>query len=315
MNSYIRFSMRYSWLIILFVLIAQGSWAFVVSDTLIIDGEIIYVEEKDTPISDSLNLARKSDFKEKKNPIIWGLESSYGVQLTDFFVANGVNQDLVSVNKFTGKSNPKFYHSIVSFGAHVRVHKNIEIGLGFNYSIGDVYEQSANFSSENNTVSFFVDGSQIQRVFETEVQPEVNELDTTALIFQRELFRMRSIQIPLKFRFYVNDFSVKSKWRAYGEISPVYRSFRLSSANQQQMLFLNSNGNYTYLNVGNHEYHQFGVIVGAGAEYHLSKRFGAFTQLNWSFPPINQSVESGAKYYTQYSTINLGLRIIMGTGK
>ena len=70
MISYIRGMKRYFWLIGLFVILAQESWAFVVSDTLIIDGETIYIEEHDTPISDSLSNSRKNDFKEKRKPLI-----------------------------------------------------------------------------------------------------------------------------------------------------------------------------------------------------------------------------------------------------
>jgi hypothetical protein len=314
---YIRVVMRYFWIIGLFVIIAQESWAIVVSDTLIIDGEIIYIEERDTPLSDSLKNARKHDFKEKKKAIIWGSDCAIGMQITDFSISNHLNKDLFSVNDFLEVSNKVFYHSSASIGAYVRVHRFIEIGTSLNLSLGAVSEESAQLNALNNTVAFYSNGNQIEQVFETEVQPGVVELDTASVSKQSHQFKLSSFQIPLKFRFYVNEFSVKSKWRAFGEISPVYRSFKLSSTSldSDQMLFLNSAGNFEYLNVGRRTYHQFGVLVGAGSEFQLNKRFNAFVQANWSFPPINKTDVAGVNYFTQYSTLFLGVRVLINDGK
>jgi hypothetical protein len=309
--------MRYFWIIGLFVIIAQESWAIVVSDTLIIDGEIIYIEERDTPLSDSLKNARKHDFKEKKKAIVWGSDCAFGMQITDFSISNHVNKDLLSVNDFLEVSNKVFYHSSSSIGAYVRVHRFIEIGASLNLSLGKVSEESAQLIELNDVVSFYSNDDQIQQVFETEVQPGVVELDTARVSKQSLQFKLNSFQIPLKFRFYVNEFSVKSKWRAFGEISPVYRSFKLISASSDsnQMLFLNSAGNFEYLNIKSRSYHQFGVLVGAGSEFQLNKRFNAFVQANWSFPPINKSDVAGVNYFTQYSSLFLGVRVLINDGK
>lgn len=317
MISYIRGMKRYFWLFGLFVILAQESWAFVVSDTLIIDGEIIYIEEQDTPVTDSLSNSRKTDFKEKKKPVVWGIDGAYSMQITDFSISNNVHQDLLNVNEFLGRANPTFYHSGVSFGGYIRVHRNIEIGTAFNYNVGNVSESSAYIANQSNTVSFFSKGNQIQQVFETEVQQEVTELDTLSISPITQSHRMTSIQIPLKLRFYVNEFTVKSRWRAFGEISPVYRSFQMRSrmTDSNQMLFLNQNGSFEYLNVGNQSYRQFGVLVGAGSEFLLTKKLDFFVQANWSFPPVNQNTAAGANYFTQYSSLFLGVRVLVGQGK
>lgn len=317
MIPYIRVVMRYFWLIGLFVTIAQESWAIVVSDTLIIDGEIIYIEERDTPLSDSLTNARKHDFKEKRKAIIWGGDCSFGMQITDFSISNNLNKELLSVNDFLEVSNKVFYHSSASIGGYVRVHRFIEIGTSLNLSFGSVSESGAQLTQLNNTVSFYENDNEIQQVFETEVQPGVVELDTISVIKQLHQFKLNSFQIPLKFRFYVNEFTAKSKWRAFGEIAPVYRSFKLSSnsSGSNQMLFLNSSGNFEYLNLGSRTYHQFGVLVGAGSEFQLTKRLNAFVQANWSFPPINKTDDAGVNYFTQYSSMFLGVRVLINDGK
>ena len=250
MNPYIRDTMRYFCLISLFVLIAQDTWAFVVSDTLIIDGEVIYIEEQSSPITDSLNQARRNDFKEKRKAPIWGFDGGYGMQMTDFSISNQVYPELIGVNEFLGISNKTVYHSNLALGVYFRVQKNIEIGVSVLRSIGAVNETSGQVNNVDYTVSFFASENQIQQVFLTEVQPNLFELDTLSIPRLTQTFTFSSIQVPLKFRFYVNDFSAKSKWRAFGEISPTYRSFKLKNTegNSSQMLFLNASGNFEYLN-------------------------------------------------------------------
>ncbi len=317
MNPYIRFAMRYLCIISLFVLIAQESWAFVVSDTLIIDGEVIYIEERNSPMTDSLNQARKNDFKEKRKAIVWGFDGGFGFQMTNFSISNKVYQQLVGVNEFLGISNNTVYHSNLALGAYFRVHKNIEIGVSVLGSNGTTNQSNALLYNTGNTVSFFTSENQIEQVFQTEVQPGVFELDTVTLSTFSQTFNLSSLQVPLKFRFYVNDFTVKSKWRAFGEISPIYRSFKLKNTggNAGQMLFLNSTGSFVNANLSNQNWSQFGVLVGVGSEFRLTKKLNAFVQANWSFPPVNKAAESGVNYHMQYSNLFLGLRILMNDGK
>jgi len=314
--SYIRGMKRYFWLIGLFVILAQESWAFVVSDTLIIDGETIYVEEEHAPVTDSIYRARQNDFREKKKPVIWGVDGAYGNQMTDFSISNFNNQELVSVNEFSGISNRTFYHSGFSLGGYLRVHRNIEIGTSINIFGGEVSESTALINTASTSVSFFLDEDQIQHVYQTEVQPQVFELDTAAVSTFTNEFNLSSFQIPLKFRFYVNEFTAKSKWKAYGEISPVFRSFNLkSNSPASQMLFISASGDFETLNIVDQRFQSFGVLVGAGAEFHLTKRLNAFVQANWSFPPVNSAGSNGANYFTQYSNVFFGIRVLMNDGK
>ena len=317
MNPYIRDTMRYFCLISLFVLIAQKSWAFAVSDTLIIDGEVIYIEERKSPMTDSLSQARKSDFKERLKAPVWGFDGGFGFQMTDFSISNQVYPELLGVNEFLGISNNTVYHSNFTLGAYFRVHKNIEIGVSVLGSNGTTNESNALAYNTSNTVSFFTSENQIEQVFQTEVQPGVFELDTVSLSAFSQTFNLSSLQVPLKFRFYVNDFTVKSKWKAFGEISPIYRSFRLKNTggNSNQMLFINSAGSFVNTNLSNQNWNQFGVLVGVGAEFRLTKKLNAFTQANWSFPPVNKAGESGLNYHMQYGNLYFGLRILMNDGK
>ena len=317
MNPYIRDTMRYFSLISLFVIIAQVSWAIVVSDTLIIDGEVIYIEERNSPLTDSLNQARRNDFKEKRKAPVWGFDGGYGMQMTDFSISNQVYPELTSVNEFLGISNKTVYHSNLALGAYFRVHKNIEIGVSAQRSNGTTSESNALVYNTSNTVSFFTSENQIEQVFQTEVQPGVFELDTVSLSAFTQTFSLSSLQVPLKFRFYVNDFTVKSKWRAFGEISPIYRSFKLKNTgeNSNQLLFMNSAGGFVNANLSNQSWNQFGVLVGVGSEFHLTKKLNAFVQVNWSFPPVNKVSESGVNFRTQYSNLFLGFRILMNDGK
>ena len=313
--------MRYFWLIGLFTLIAQDSWAFVVSDTLIIDGEVIYIEEEQKPVTDSLDQARKRDFKEKRKELIFGVDAGYAMQLTDFSMSNHLHSELKGVNEFLGLPNKPLYHSGFGVGGYFRVHRNIEIGCSFFSTKGSVGVTSAsvfnNPEGEGNAISFYTSDNQIYQVFETEVQPDVFELDTALLSIYSQRFNLNSFQVPLKFRFYVNEFTLKSKWRAFGEISPVYRSFKLSSvvSNDGQLLFLNANGSYEYLTLTNRSWHSYGVLVGAGLEFFISKRLNAFLQANWSFPPVNNLSSSGVAYYSQYSNLNAGVRLLLSDGK
>jgi len=315
--SYIRGMKRYYWFIGLFVILAQESWAFVVSDTLIIDGETIYIEERHTPISDSLSNSRKNDFKEKRKAPILGFDGGYGMQMTDFSISNFNHQDLVSVNQFSGISNSMFYHSGFALGGYIRVHRNIEIGTSLNIFAGRVSESTAFINTSSASVSFYLDEDRIQHVFQTEVQPQVFELDTAAVSTFTNEFNFSSFQIPLKFRFYVNEFTAKSKWKAYGEISPVYRSFKLmsNSPEESQMLFINASGDFETLNLVDQRFQSFGVLVGAGSEFQVTKRLNAFVQANWSFPPVNKVSESGVNFRTQYSNLFLGFRLLMNDGK
>ena len=298
-------------------MIAQESWAFAVSDTLIIDGEVIYIEERNTPVTDSLNNSRKMDFKEKRKPLIWGVDGGFGIQITDFDVANNLNKELLSVNEFLGVEKNTYYHSNVLFGGYIQVHRNIQIGTSVNLSSGKVNLSTADLIAPSDVVSFYTNDNQIQQVFVTEVEPEVFELDTAVVKTFSEKYNLLSFQIPLKFRFYVNEFSTKSKWRAFGEISPIYRSFRLksNSGNSEKILFLNSSGNNEYINDVDFSWHSFGVLVGAGSEFKFSKKIDLFIQGNWSFPPVNNIGNTGLTYFTQYSNLYVGIRILMSERK
>ncbi len=317
MNPYIRGTMRYFWLIGLFVLIAQESWAFVVSDTLIIDGEVVYLEERESALTDSLNQSRKNDFKEKSKPIIWGIDAAYGLQLTDFSISNKVNSNLISVGDFIQEKSKVSYHNSWMIGAYTRIHKNIEFGLAFHRTSGAVSVSNASINSTSNTLSFDLIDQNIRQIYEVEVQPQVFESDTVICLIYSDYFKLKSIQIPLKFRFYVNDFSMKSRWRAFGEISPVYRSFSLkrNSTDSSQMLFINTAGFYEFLNYEDVNWRGLGVWVGAGSEFFLSKKVNAYVQANWNFPPMNASGMNELNHFTQYSNLFLGFRILMNDGK
>jgi hypothetical protein len=309
--------MRYFWLIGLFVLIAQESWAFVVSDTLIIDGEVVHLEEREAELSDSLNQSRKNDFKEKSKPIIWGIDAAYVLQLTDFSISNKVNPNLISVGDFIQEKSKLSYHNSWMIGGYTRIHKNIELGIAVQGTNGAVSVSNAEINSTSNTLSFDLIDQKIQQIYEVEVQPQVFESDTLMCSIYQDYFKLKSIQIPLKLRFYVNDFSIKSRWRAFGEISPVYRSFSLkrNSTDSSQMLFINAAGSYEFLNYEDVLWKGLGVWVGAGSEFFLSKKVNAYVQANWNFPPMNASGLNELNHFTQYSNLFIGFRILMNDGK
>ena len=317
MNPYIRGTMRYFWLIGLFVLIAQESWAFIVSDTLIIDGEVVYLEEHESALSDSLDHSRKSDFKEKRKPFVWGLDAAYGLQLTDFSISNKVNSNLISVGDFIQEKSKVSYHSSWIIGGYARIHKNIELGMALQGSNGDVSVSNALINTTSNTLSFDLSDQNIRQIYEVEVQPQVFETDTLMCSIYEDYFKLKSIQIPFKLRFYVNDFSAKSKWRAFGEISPVYRSFSLKRniVDSNQMLFMNSEGSFEFVNYENVSWKGLGVWVGAGSEFFLSKKVNVYIQANWNFPPMNASGLNELNHFTQYSNLFVGLRILMNDVK
>ncbi len=306
---------RYFLILGIFCILAQDSWAFAVSDTLIIDGQTVYLEEHETPFSDSLSNARKKDFREKRREITWGLNGGMGTQISDFGISRNELSGLATTSDFLDLSDKIFYHSSLFVGGYIKIHSNIEIGISAIGSKGVVSEANAEVAA-GSTVSFYSNLNQIQQVVLTEVQPQVFELDTFALSVQNANFSLTSFQVPFNFRFYVNDFNFKSKWKAYGEISPVYRSFSLRNKQAStQLLFLNSDGNYEYLEVRERKWSNFGVLVGVGSEFQLTKRMNAFVQASWNFPPVNSSSESGLNYFTQYSNLFLGLRVLMNNGK
>jgi hypothetical protein len=309
--------MRYFWLIGLFVLIAQDSWAFVVSDTLIIDGEVVYLEERQAELSDSLDQSRKSDFREKKKPFTWGIDAAYGLQLTDFSISNKLNSDLISVGDFIQEKSKVSYHNSWMIGGYTRIHKNIEIALALQGSNGSVSVSNALINSTSNTLSFDLIDQNIRQIYEVEVQPQVFETDTFMCSIYEDYFKLKSIQIPLKLRFYVNDFSVKSRWRAFGEISPVYRSFSLkrNTIDSSQMLFINAAGSYEFFNYEDVSWKSIGVLVGAGSEFFLSKKVNGYIQANWNFPPMNSSGTNQLNHFTQYSNLFIGFRILVNDGK
>lgn len=308
--------MRYFYLLCLSVFLTHEARAFACSDTLIIDGQVVYVEERVTAISDSLNNARRNDFKEKRKVIEWGIDASYGLQLTDFSISRSINSELLSVGDFLELTDKTFYHSGFASGLYARIHRSIEIGISIQGAKGVVSESSAEGLAAFNTLSFYSSQNQIQQVALTEVQPQVFELDTIALTVGNANFDLTTFQIPFKCRFFVNDFTLKSRWKAFGEISPVYRSFSLKSRGASNpLLFLNTLGDYEYVEIEERKWSSFGVLVGVGSEFQMNKRMNAFVQANWNFPPVNSSDASGINYFTQYSSLFVGIRVQMNKGK
>jgi hypothetical protein len=190
------------------IVIAQPCWAIaVLNDTLIIDGEVIYIEEKSRSGADSLIHAKQTDYKKSRDPMPWAMECvGFGSNVKSNW-SYTPDENFFSLQKFTKEKQNSF-----GFGARLsfftQLHKHVHVGLGLDYYQFNAQLYSVNPNGAENSLAFFLsDNQEVNQVVQVEIQPGAYETDTVQLNTTLNQWQIQQWAIPLHFRFYVNAYS------------------------------------------------------------------------------------------------------------
>ncbi|MFM7770956.1 MAG: hypothetical protein ACKO8Q_10410 [Bacteroidota bacterium] len=297
--------------------IAQQSWAIaVLSDTLILDGEVIYVEEKSKTGADSLIKSKQQDFKMKRKDLSWALEFSSVGSYSKYSWSHIDDLNLISIPEFMGDSQ-KVLGGGFKIGAFTQMHKQIHVGFGIDYLKMNLTMQEIIPENTGLGTSFFSStNSIINQVIEVEIQPGAYETDTLQLpILSNELL-LQQLAIPVHFRFYVNEYSNRKNWRAFGQISPALVWIKQKpNSNSNQILFLNGSGAFQTIAIENSRHLKGNVAVKCGLEYKISKYIQANVGVVFYFPPISLSYSNQIQNSISSKQIEIGLRWSKGNWK
>jgi hypothetical protein len=298
------------------IVIAQPCWAIaVLNDTLIIDGEVIYIEERSQGGADSLIHAKQSDFKKSAESLPWAVECvGFGSSVKSAW-SYSPNDNFLSLQKFIGKKQNDF-----GFGARLsfftQIHKHIHVGLGLDYYQFNTQLYSVNPLNSESTIAFFLgDNQEVNQVVQVEIQPGAYETDTVQLITTSNQWQIQQWAIPLHFRFYVNAYSQRQNWRAFGQISPTIYFHRHSVDSPVIQSFLNENGQFLNAVIQNKTDVLGSVQIKLGIERRLSKHLQCHAGLNFQFPPLVSEHAGNTRVSFNTRNVDFGLRWSIGKWK
>ena len=298
------------------IVIAQPCWAIaVLNDTLIIDGEVIYIEEKSRSGADSLIHAKQTDYKKSRDPMPWAMECvGFGSNVKSNW-SYTPDENFFSLQKFTKEKQNSF-----GFGARLsfftQLHKHVHVGLGLDYYQFNAQLYSVNPNGAENSLAFFLsDNQEVNQVVQVEIQPGAYETDTVQLNTTLNQWQIQQWAIPLHFRFYVNAYSQRQNWRAFGQISPTIYFQRHSVEAPRIQSFLNENGQFLNAVIQNKTDVLGSIQIKLGLERRLSKQLHCHAGMNFQFPPLASEHAGNTRATFNTRSIDFGLRWSIGKWK
>jgi hypothetical protein len=298
------------------IAIAQPCWAIAVyNDTLIIDGEVIYIEEKSLGGADSLIHVKQTDFKKSRDQIPWAMECvGFGSNVKTSW-SYSPDEKFFSLQKFIGKKQNNLGYG-ARFSIFTQLHKHVHVGLGLDYYQFNAQLYSVNpFNAENSIAFFLGDNQEVNQVVQVEIQPGAYETDTLQLITTLNQCQIQQWAIPLHFRFYVNAYSQRQNWRAFGQISPTIYFQRHSVDSPVIQSFLNENGQFLNAVIQNKTDVLGSIQIKLGLERRLSKQLQCHAGIAFQFPPLATQHAGNSRASFNTRSVDFGLRWSIGKWK
>lgn len=298
------------------IVIAQPCWAIVMmGDTLIIDGEVIYIEEREHRGADSLIEAKQSDFKKSDEKLPWSFEIvGLGTNAKTSW-SLPLNENLMSIQQFLEKRQTAFGFG-GRFAAYTQLHRHIHIGLGLDYAQMNAHVYSIGPSNTGNSIGFFKDeNNTVNQVIEIEIQPGAYETDTIPLNEVDSQLKIELWSIPVHFRFYVNAYSKRQNWRAFGQISPTVFFQKVDVTQPISQTFLNENGQFLNAIIQNKSDLKGNVQIKFGIERRLTNNLQCHAGIAFQFPPLSTEHAGNSQLSIYLKNVDFGLRWSIGKWK
>lgn len=280
---------------LLFLLCSASSYAnWPVRDTLILDGDTIYIEKREKIVNlDSLQEELNEDIVTKRIPQ-HRLSMAFGVgwnQTVGNF--HSAYQSYVPLDNFMGIKNSNIGNITPSVSIGCRLWNrpmkqgecqlSMRTGLAYNQiSIYSTQMDEKNFQQDSIIKLDYVDDLLLLEyftIFDTTDQGIIGELDTAIVNTERGLNRFNTWDIPLKLR--VTYLLNATKISLFAEAGVIYRYIQSSNQSKTDNYIVNQSADYVRFDKSKfHANHIISPILTLGSGFHFIER--SLIEKHWS---------------------------------
>ncbi|MEN9347514.1 MAG: hypothetical protein RLZZ77_1025 [Bacteroidota bacterium] len=286
------------------------------SDTLILDGEMIYIEKREVEVDlDSLSKEKRNDVIAPKDQTHFWLGINAGASLMRIGQTTS-SDSLVTLAEFLGKDNAFTLQPLL----------NVEGGLMFNNSIGlfgavgvqritcSVPGINESELAPSDQISQFENrNGQLWQYYTFPVGPGF-ETDTVqvSLTNNKRTGLLLTTQLGAKFFLSKATFEDKGDWKVYGSIALQWSKTigdQYGALEGKKAVLLNENGGYRLIgdDTFKSEKSIFSSLVGLGVMRQFNKTFYGQMGLTTFFPPSWLTAEADYRIRFSTTTFSVGL--------
>jgi hypothetical protein len=286
------------------------------SDTLILDGEIIYIEKREVEVDlDSLSQEKREDIIAPKDETHFWLGVNVGASLMK--VTQATNSDtLYTLAKFLSKESALTVQPLVHAEGGLMFNNSVGIFAGIGLQrvsciIPDINEDQ--LAPSDQIWRFENRDGQLWQYYTYPVGPSF-ETDTVqvGITNNKRSGTLVNAQLGAKFFLSKATFEDKGVWKVYGTIALQMASSigdQYGALEGKQAFLLNENGSYRILEdeAFKAEKSIFSSIVGLGVLHEMSKNFYWQAGITSYFPPAWLTAQSAYRIRFSNTTFNFGI--------
>jgi len=224
---------------------SSASWA--VRDTIILDGETIYIEKKEVVTDlDSLQEAASHDLRARHSdrniPLILGIygganltNATHSGRVSSFSTLNNFMQ-MPTVKKLSFTAGLELGYAVIKkkTGA-LDIEMQIFSGIGFNKINIGAYSLDENAMDRDSVIQLNRKGDNLELIYfeatDTIENTIIGELRTIGVSVEEKVIELSTIDIPLKFRFLIGKSN--SQYRFFLDAGILYRMISIKSIPNQ----------------------------------------------------------------------------------
>jgi len=290
------------------------------SDTLILDGEVVYIEPHDVLVNmDSLNQVMADDHRELPRAHYFTLAVCGGPHF-GFSSSIGKNGNQLILDQFTEQETRLNITPTLALEAawqwtpHLSVSASIGIEQ-WTYQWRQMDERT--LAPDDDRFRFENRGDELWQFFTLEVGPGF-EVDTTQVGMQLNSRTRTQLVAPISFRYMPIAFSPKSKWVPFVDLGVQFAaSMSASSRVEGNGYYLAEDGSYSsfLMNDAERKLPSARVIFQAGVWWSFSPHWMLQAKLSGGVTSLVQAQDEGWKLTTRGVVFGLGIGRRISTGQ
>lgn len=273
-------------LLFLFMGCTAAASSVCVSDTLILDGEVIEIEQKDIVTNtDSIEKAGKKDVKKQwpDLPFSIGIYGAPGVT-----VCNIYDEDNHLIEDFLGLKPSREFSYSYGFDIRGALREDVDVGIGLFFSKQNISSYSLDASqlapSDSRSAFENVDGQLWQR-YVVFIDPGFEERFTQVnLNLSKHSFK--TLEVPISFRYYAlprkenlaHYFSLNAVYREISNIEgvPAFIDEVTADGEWNRTLLLRQDFNVSF----------WSAMVDAGVQWKITDSWRLDANISWTVPKV-----------------------------
>jgi|GEM_PF-5279687 len=297
-------------LFVIGVVIAQGSWAITALDTLIIDGEQVYIEPSDKEVDQKYISNMALDRRRPLPEVKWGMDVHVGAPYLATSLLYNESANWQTLAQFSNNSPTQRFgfqygvHAFVPLSQFVPIETvDIQLAAGADYATSSFDVFSTQIDTSLSTLSFISQDHGIKQIYLVEIQPGVFETDTLNLNLLSRTANVKCLSIPIYARFYINNFTTKNRFRGYMSLGAVHRSYQLVfHERDEEILLMRASGESLVAYTPNAQLKFWSPMLALGLEYKMKNLGMLFAQFNTNGAPVNKNISNNAFTFKQKGT-------------